>query len=489
MGEAAQAAVHVRQRRPQRGGDARGEDRAQFPHRRPRRVGREHLAEGGACAAAQKILHPLHGGGIRLPARAEGGPLERALERDAVEGVPAVKIGEADLREQRAVRVDGVARVVAHAVGDDAARLARRGHDIAARAHAKRERRALARVADQLVVGDGQRAARAAVLGKVDVRLQVLDAHPDGELARLHGEAAFQEHTEGVARGMADRQNELARVRTLFPTRRKVAQYDAPQRAAAHDDVLQPAMEAHLSPVFQDVPPHVAHHRAQAVAADVRLVEIGDFGRGAELDEGVEHLAVARVARLRVEFAVRKGPRAALAELDVAVLVEDMFAEEALVLRGALLDRAAALDDERADARTEQADGAKQPGRAAARHDHARGPARYGGIGARRRHDRPAVRLHAVHPADVRFVARVQRLFQDADIRTAAQLFGREADELFLAFARAQAQIIDAHIPSPRRQTPRPPRRKTPIAGCIRRTRRPRPRAPRADTAPPHGGS
>ena len=109
--EAAQAAVHIRDGGAQRIGDIRREDRAQIGRRNARRVGGQHLAEASARAAAQKVFGALHGRGIALPSRAEGGALERALEGDAVERVAAVasidikEDEEAVLRLARDLRV------------------------------------------------------------------------------------------------------------------------------------------------------------------------------------------------------------------------------------------------------------------------------------------------------------------------------------------------------------------------------------------------
>ena len=56
-----------------------------------------------------------------------------------------------------AVSVDAVAAVIAHAVGDDHALLACRGHDEPAGAHAEGERRALGGVRHQFIVGGRQK--------------------------------------------------------------------------------------------------------------------------------------------------------------------------------------------------------------------------------------------------------------------------------------------------------------------------------------------
>ena len=55
-----------------------------------------------------------------------------------------------------------------------------------------------------------------------------------------------------------------------------------------------------------------------------------------------------------VEFSVRKRSGTALAELNIAVRVQNMFIKKPVVLRGSLLNRAAAFNDDRSYSRADQ---------------------------------------------------------------------------------------------------------------------------------------
>jgi hypothetical protein len=85
-----------------------------------------------------------------------------------------------------------------------------------------------------------------------------------------------------------------------------------------------PRLPAIFSAQFLDRAADALHHRHEAEGADMRMRLPQDVVGRARLDELLQHLAPqeARVFHPAIELAVRKGARAALAELYVAVRVE-----------------------------------------------------------------------------------------------------------------------------------------------------------------------
>ena len=117
-----------------------------------------------------------------------------------------------DPAHDRRVGVALVARVLAHAVGDHAPRLARGRDHGAARAHAEAVDRApVAAVVHQLVVGRAeQRMPRLRPEARlVDQRLRVLDAEADREGLGFDEHAARVQHRERVARAVAQRHHHV----------------------------------------------------------------------------------------------------------------------------------------------------------------------------------------------------------------------------------------------------------------------------------------
>src|SRR5204863_4595144 len=137
---------------------------------------------------------------VALAAEDVGARFPEALEGDAVEraGV-AGRAGDAvvlrrDADDDARVGIALVARVLAHAVGDDAARLRSRGDDRAAGAHAEAvDRAAVLRVVHELVVGGAEERMAGVLLaeaGAGDQPLRMLDAKADGERLGVHRDGA-----------------------------------------------------------------------------------------------------------------------------------------------------------------------------------------------------------------------------------------------------------------------------------------------------------
>ena len=85
---------------------------------------------------------------------------------------------------------------------------------------------------------------------------------------------------------------------------------------------LQPVPEAHLSAEGDDLAADVLHDVYQNIRADMRLRVVDDALRRAVRGKLAQHPAHSPILRAGVELSVRKGSRAALAELHVALRLQ-----------------------------------------------------------------------------------------------------------------------------------------------------------------------
>ena len=88
-----------------------------------RGVGRLHFAEFGRGPAYEKIADQLSRGLIISPAQRKGMRLPAALEFDSGKRIAGIILFRSDADNDAAVRIALVARILAHAVGDDTSRL------------------------------------------------------------------------------------------------------------------------------------------------------------------------------------------------------------------------------------------------------------------------------------------------------------------------------------------------------------------------------
>ena len=261
-------------------------------------------AEGGGGPPFEEVPDQLARGLVGAPAEGEGLLLEPALQGHARERVAGVVLVGGDADDDRAVGVALVARVLAHAVGHDPAGLGGGGDDRAAGAHAEAvDRAAVAAVVHQLVVGGAEDLVPGlgAPAGLVDHALGVLDAKADREGLGLDVDAAVMDHLEGVAGAVPDGEDDVVRLDELA-----VRQAHALDPAVLDRQVVDAGLEADLAAEREDRRAHGLDDRDQAEGADVGPVDVEDLGRGAGLDELLEHLApvVVRIAHLAVELAV-----------------------------------------------------------------------------------------------------------------------------------------------------------------------------------------
>jgi hypothetical protein len=113
------------------------------------------------------------------------------------------------------------ARILAHAVGDDAPFLRGGGHHAPAGAHAEAvDGAAVAAVMREAVGGRAQdRVARATAEARADrPRLRMLDPHADGERLGLDMHAAPVQHLEGRARAVADGEDDMIGLEESLPS-------------------------------------------------------------------------------------------------------------------------------------------------------------------------------------------------------------------------------------------------------------------------------
>ena len=116
------------------------------------------------------------------------------------------EVGRLDADHDAGVGIALIARVLAHAIGDHAPRLAGSGHYGAAGAHAKTVNTApIAGVVHQFVIGraQGRVACVSAPARPVNHALRMLDTKPDRKRLGLHGHAALVEHGKGIAGAVA----------------------------------------------------------------------------------------------------------------------------------------------------------------------------------------------------------------------------------------------------------------------------------------------
>ena len=296
-----------------------------------------------------------------------------------------------------------------------------------------------------------------AVLRAVDRLRAVLDARADRKGLRLHRDARLgAEHLERVARAVADREHHVARLQRF--ARAAAREHNAAHRAVPHEQVLHLRVKAHFSAETPDLLADRAHGLREPVGSDVRLRLEEDFLRRAVLGERLQDKKDALVLCAGIQLAVRKRAGAALAELHVAFAVERAVLPEALHGVLPVLDRAAALHDDRPQPGAGQQEAGEHAGRPEADDDRTQGQ-RAGlrhFVAAVRRGAHAAVaqpgeqlvlaarNLH-VDRHDEFHVAFPARIDGPLDERQTFELLGRKAQLLRRRAAQIGARIPERH--------------------------------------------
>ena len=169
------------------------------------------------------------------------------------------------------------------------------------------------------------------VLGQVNVRLPVLDAHPHRQGLGLQGHPGGAEHLEGVTGAVAQGQHHVVRRQAAGALRPLCIQ--GPDPVLRQLQARQAAAEADVAAQRQELPPETGEHPAQVVRAHVGLGVPEDGWRRAVGRQGLQNEPVAHVPGAGVQLAVGEGPRAPLAELDVGRGVQPAGGPEPLHVR------------------------------------------------------------------------------------------------------------------------------------------------------------
>lgn len=161
-------------------------------------------------------------------------------------------------------------------------------------------------------------------MGTVDVALWMLDAHAHGKGLLREGNVMFLEKLEYVAGGMAAGENEVFCGDCLacgFLGRLDIDAGDGARSIGSNIDELCSIADG--SAELLDTLGNVGDDGGEDVGANVRLGIPQNIAGRTRLDEGFEDKAMGGIFGSRIELAVREGPRAAQAKLDIALGVED----------------------------------------------------------------------------------------------------------------------------------------------------------------------
>src|SRR3989344_385420 len=209
----------------------------------------------------------------------------------------------------------------------------------------------------QLVIGRAQnRIARMfSQAGDVDHVLRVFDAKPDGERFGFDVHAAVVQHFKGVARAVADGEDDV-----VGGDEFAIGERYTTQRFVIKDDVGNVSVEANLAAEFEDFLAKISHDLDQPQRADVLLADVNDFFQRARVHEVFQYLTDMMPAILDagMELAVGERTRADLAELHVGFRIEVALAPEAPHVLRAVAHALAAFQNQRPEAHARQ----RQPG-------------------------------------------------------------------------------------------------------------------------------
>ena len=295
----------------------------------------------------------------------------------------------------------------------------------------------------------------------------MLDPDAHGEGLALHRDAHAVQPSKGVARAVADREDQLTtgkRDRLARRYRRNGGELPLLDRQSAQAGPITDRA-AERGDLFAHVPDDLMQH----VGPQMGLRVICHALRRAEVAEGLKDEGDAAVMGARGELAVGKGARAAGAELDVAVRVQRPGLPESPNGGRPRVHIPAALEHHRAQSGARKQQRGKEPSRAEADH-HRRQIAScpwdriYIWFIARRLR---AACEHAllirngagdrINPVDVRLFPGIQRFLQDLPfpdpLRRQAQRPRRLRGEAALFFSGPQPEVsYDQHRSSPARR-------------------------------------
>ena len=204
----------------------------------------------------------------------------------------------------------------------------------------------------------------------IDQRLRMLNPHPDRKRLGHHRHPPRVKHRKRVARRMPHSQHHMLSSDPLPPL-----QHHAPNAMPLIQlQIDHLALPAILPAQRLDPRPHMLHHRDQPKRPDMRLGHPQDLLRRPRPDKLLQHLppAMPGVLDLRIQLAVRKRPRAALAKLHIGFRLQHPPPPQPPSVLRPLPHHPTAIQHNRPEPHLRQHQSRKQPARP--RPDHHRPP-------------------------------------------------------------------------------------------------------------------
>ena len=207
----------------------------------------------------------------------------------------------------------------------------------------------------------GGMARRLMVEGPVAGGLGVFGPHAHRKRFADQRQVLGHEHIEGIPGGVPHRQHQ--RLAWDGPG----GGFNAPQPPGRVPiQTGEPGVEQHLAAPGLDLAPDGADDPSQQIGAHMGFLPPGHIGGGAVFQQGFGDKAAERVPDAGGQLAVREGARAALAELDVGVGVEDAGGAELFHRPHPVVQGGAPFQHQGLIALPGQHQGAEQPGGAQA---------------------------------------------------------------------------------------------------------------------------
>ena len=149
----------------------------------------------------------------------------------------------------------------------------------------------------------------------------MLDASPHRKGFCLHRQPQPVQLLESVPSAVSHRQDHLRAFQDFLTLRRfqaKSGKVSFPEQETHHL-----GGKTHLSPQSDDPFPYGAHHSRQLISADMGFRLVEDLLRSARSHQFLQHLADAAVPGTGSQLAVGEGSSSSLAELNVALRVQN----------------------------------------------------------------------------------------------------------------------------------------------------------------------
>lgn len=222
---------------------------------------------------------------------------------------------------------------------------------------------------------------------------------------------APQKHLEGIARGMSHRHHDKPRRYDVGFS--AAGKNNTLRFAVLYYDVVHPRPEQNFSAGAFDITAHCDNYLFKVVAAYMRFGKIPYLLGRPEPHEYVRHFPIVTGVRLRVEFAVGKGPRSPFAELYITFGIENFVFRKGRRLLFSHFDIVAAFRHYRLYAAVQQPYGGKKSAWSAADDNDGRRRQFFLRHDGQRRGGREAGsrKILSNNPVYVAFVAGVQRFF------------------------------------------------------------------------------